>query len=761
MAGDYPEDRRNASQIKSATVPQAEEGMVVATSYSVPTPSAIRVLGFRFSDAWQTTLGNMRADALAEVDSGSLFNLVPVFIATGCVLYFLAPAEPLLATLLVPLPLWFVLTRVQKRGFAFHVLFGATLVFTGMSAAKISTLNSGTPIIERQLTATLTGTILAVDENRRGAPRYIIKPHSIEGVPAEQLPRLLRLSSASRQTVFTAGDSLTGLARIQPVSGPVYPGGYDFSFFAHFDELGGSGFFMGAPKPVSGPDLLQWNERVLVAINQTRSKIAARIRTVLPGMSGDVAVALVIGDKSGIPEEVQESLRATGLAHILAISGLHMALVTLTVIWVVRLLCALSPDFATRHPVKKLAALTGFLFATTYLAMSGWGVATQRAWIMISVMLCAVLLDRRAITMRSVAISAIIIVLLKPESLFSPGFQMSFSAVASLVAAYEALNRWSFRRREATNRDVQRTGFRGLARSTTTYFGSLAMTSLVAGSATSFIAAMHFHQVPALGLMANVIAMPVVSMLVMPFVLLSLILMPFGFEFLALYPVHHGIEWTVAISHWVESFGQQWITGRLPAAMFGAFLVAVLPLLLLKTRIRFAGLLIAAPLLAIPQPRSDPDILIAENGRAVAVANDNGEMSALFPQRDNFVTQVWARALGVRTMERLKKTQEECNRDRCIHVLPQSLTLHVVYDPDLLWSSCMRADILIAPRLRWVNCKSRVPRLILKRGDFESGGSHAIHMDRNLTGPGSTLRVETAMKLPTRPWQRKVTPFED
>ncbi|MEL7430117.1 MAG: ComEC/Rec2 family competence protein, partial [Pseudomonadota bacterium] len=544
MAGDYPEDGRNASQIKPADLPRAKEGLVVRTSYNVPAPSAMRALGFRFSDTFQTVLGHLRSDALAEAESGSLFNMVPVFIAMGCVLYFLAPAEPLLATLFIPLPLWFVLAKARRRGFAYNLLFAATLVFTGMSAAKISTLNTGTPIIERQLTAVLTGTILAVDENRRGAPRYIIKPHSIEGMPDETLPRLLRLSSASRQTVFLVGDSLSGLARIQPVSGPVYPGGYDFSFFAHFDELGGSGFFMGTPKPApgTGTDLLDWHERLLVAINQMRSRIAERIRIVLPGMSGDVAVALVIGDKSGIPEEVQESLRATGLAHILAISGLHMALVTLTVIWVVRLLCALSPDFATRHPVKKIAALTGFIFATTYLAMSGWGVATQRAWVMISVMLCAVLLDRRAITMRSVAISAIMIVMLKPESLFSPGFQMSFSAVASLVAAYEALNRWSYKRREATNRDIQRTGLRGLARNTGTYFGSLAMTSLVAGSATSFIAAMHFHQVPALGLMANVIAMPVVSMLVMPFVLLSLILMPFGFEFLALYPVHHGVR---------------------------------------------------------------------------------------------------------------------------------------------------------------------------------------------------------------------------
>jgi len=326
-----------------------------------------------------------------------------------------------------------------------------------------------------------------------------MKPHAIDGLSADELPRYIRASAASGAADFLPGQQIEGLVRLQPVLGPAFPGSYDFGLHAWFQGLGGSGFFMGKPQRVLGEAMqISILDTGRVSVNRFRQDVENRIREALPAKAAGITIALVTGNKSGIDGESQDLLRRTGLAHILAISGLHMALVTLTLIWVVRFLFALSPAITLNYPVKKFAVCLAFLGASFYLLLSGAGIATQRAWIMISIMLLAVLLDRRAVTMRSVVISACIILILSPESLLSPGFQMSFAAVAALVAGYEALNKWRHARLASRGNSIiaeKRAGGR-MIESATTYFGGLAITSLIAGTATAFVAAWHFHQRP-------------------------------------------------------------------------------------------------------------------------------------------------------------------------------------------------------------------------------------------------------------------------
>jgi len=287
-----------------------------------------------------------------------------------------------------------------------------------MFFAQSATLLNQTSIIERQTTTQLKGIVLGVDKSRRGASRYLIKPISLEGLEDDEIPRRLRISSVAKHKEILPGETISGLVRVQPVSGPVYPGGYDFSFFAWYEGMGGSGFFMGKPTQKKTTHVLGYSEQFTVLVNRMRIVVEKRILQAMPNDTGKIAVALVTGNKTYIPNDVQESLRKTGLAHILAISGLHMALVTLTVIWCIRLVLAFLPNLVLHHPIKKWAVCAGFLSATGYLMLSGG-----------------------AITMRSVAISAVIILVLNPQSLLSPGFQMSFAAVTALVAGYEILNK--------------------------------------------------------------------------------------------------------------------------------------------------------------------------------------------------------------------------------------------------------------------------------------------------------------------------------
>ncbi len=699
-----------------------------------------------------------------EREYGLLINLLPVGMAVGIGLYFAAPAEPsLIALILALIGSTAIALRMQFHGKAFVFICTLAVVLLGMSAAKLSTIRNATPMLERQITAVVSGVVLKVDQNRRGSPRLLLKTKSIEGIETGQLPRNIRLSAASGAKNVRPGDQVSGLARMQPISGPAHPGSYDFSFHAWFAGLGGSGFFMGRPDvEPSGSAIIPGQ----IAINQMRQEIGKRIRLALPDHIGGIAVALVTGDKSGIDQAHQQTLRNTGLAHILAISGLHMALVTLTVIWLFRFGFALMPDLALNYPVKKWAVCAGFVSATIYLFLSGAGIATQRAWIMISVMLLAVMLDRRAITMRSVAFSAMLILLISPQSLLSPGFQMSFAAVASLVAGYEAIYLRKKMRADGIIQPIETSLLERGIKSTSSYVAGLAITSLIAGTATGFIAAWHFNQLAPLGLIANLAAMPVVALIIMPLVMVSMLLMPFGFEAVALVPVSHGIKAMLYLSGEIEKISPSGVVGQLPIWKLGLFAVSLTGLTLFRTRLRLL-FLAGFGLIALNwQTIKSPDILVSENGRAIGLI-ENRVLKLAYPKRNRFVTEIWAKAWTGGQKSSLDLGDADCSRDRCEITVVNGKRLHIVYDPDLIGSSCLKADILIAPRLWWTRCKTRKPDLILNRQDFEINGSHAIYLsDRKYGSPANAGQanahiIKTGLPNSTRPWARQLQPIED
>ena len=694
-----------------------------------------------------------------ELESGLAFKLLPVVMAIGIIVYFLLPAEPVLSVVVASLlGLLWVISRMTTRARLYYAAAIIACVFLGVVTASFSVIRNKTPVVERQITTNVTGSILAVQQNRRGSPRYLIKPFVIEKLEHENYPKRLRLSAASRHIPFKPGDVISGLVRMQPISGPAYPGSYDFFFHSWFLQLGGSGFFMGKPSRVERPDNLSLIESATVFLNQSRQAIETRIKTALPGPNGDLAVALVTGNRTLINPKTQDSLRNAGLAHVLAISGLHMGLVALTTIGLLRLLFAFSPNFSQNFSVRKWATAAGFITATGYLFLSGAGVATQRAWVMISIMLIAVILDRRAITMRSVALSAGVILTISPESIFSPGFHMSFAAVAALVAGYELLSKRRLKPNLTShnNQGPIRRSFSILLR----YFSGLALTSLIAGTATGFFAAWHFHRVATLGLLANVLAMPFAGIVVMPMGLLSVVLMPYGLDFIPLAIMGWGIDRMVEIAIWVDGLSDVGGTGIInPIAIF-MFVSGLIILTLFSTKLRWIGLM---PMLLIPffwQASRVPDILVSENGRSIAIRGNTHGLRLLYPRRNKFVSDIWIAAWGEEEIVGGQKP-ENCSNDICITDITNGLKLHVVYDPELLKTSCRQADILIAPRLWWVNCKeTKKPKLILKRYDFEQSGTHAIYLDKPEHADQVIIRIDKALENTGRPWQRSVNPVK-
>jgi competence protein ComEC len=703
-----------------------------------------------------------------EREAGGFRNLTPVFIGIGAALYLLAPREPNFGLLLAGLSLTgLAAMRFKKRGAAFLLLCTCALIFLGMASAQLRTKFVGGPVLAGSYTGHIVGEVVWRDFSAGGRTRYLIRPVEMENLPPEQRPRRIRLTASAGHEAFALGELISGLASIRPYSGPLIPHGYDFSFANWFDGLGGAGFFMGKPQHAgrasASRTLWEWAELLQ---NRIRLEIGRKIRAALKGEQGEVAVALITGDRSGMGEPVQESLRQSGLAHILAISGLHMALVTMTVFWTLRFMLALFPQVALRYPIRKWAATIGLVAATAYLLISGASIATQRAWIMLCVMLIAILVDRRAVTIRNVVLSATVILLLSPESFLQPGFQMSFAAATALVAAYSDLNLWRERRRA-------KGGFagasRGLVVTLAIYAAGLGLTSLIAGIATAPFSAWHFHRVAPLGLVANLLAMPIVSFAVIPLALSSALLMPFGLEQYALYPLGSAINTVIEISGTVNGLAPEFGTvGTLSVPFLLCSALGLALITLLSTPLRWLGLVPIFCLLFVTDRQPPPDLIVSEDGRAVAFRDTAGRLSFPYPKRAKFVTDIWRRAWpsdGTGNPDTILR----CDNDLCLSRAPSGLRMAIVYAPDSIEMACDYADILVAPRLRWIRCRSRIPTVVLTREDFEWHGTHMATIEHpgaealdsgefraiNIHGHSIFVKITATRPYRDRPWVAK------
>ena len=356
-----------------------------------------------------------------------------------------------------------------------------------------------------------------------------------------------------------------------------------------------------------------------------------------PGEAGAVAAALLVGERSALSTETNDSLRISGLFHILSISGLHMMLIAGTTFFVVRALLALSPTLALRRPIRKWAALAALLVLTAYFALSGGGSATVRSYVMALIIFGAILVDRPAISMRNLAIAAFVVLALEPEGVIEPGFQMSFAAVAALIAAWEF---WRERSCGALTDENVIPGYRILRMAGAAIFG-VAVTTLIAGLATAPFAAYHFERVATYSLLGNLLAAPLVSAIIMPFGLLSLAVMPFGLEALPLAVMAWGIEMLLAVSR----------LRRLASGRAGARATDCRPCACSSSRPACCGFASGAAagdssdcphragLLLIPLLIDPPDILVAPDGTAVAVRDAGGVLRVAGARAGSYIVE--------------------------------------------------------------------------------------------------------------------------
>ncbi|MGY6533208.1 ComEC/Rec2 family competence protein [Glycocaulis sp.] len=519
---------------------------------------------------------------------------------------------------------------------------------------------------------------------RRGASgRVVLRVTALERADGT-LPHRARLRINT--TTLTPGDAISVRAVLSRPRGPVAAGGYDGARAAWFERIALAGFSVTRPEPAA----IEGHE-TLRAFLAWRWRLAQRIADIAGGEAGPVIAALLTGERSGVSEAHAEALRLSGLGHILAISGMHMALLAGGIYFAARWgIAAIEPVARAMDP-RKPAALIALAAALGYLILSGAAVSTQRAFVMAAVMFAAILLERRAVSFQSLALAALIILILTPESVVAAGFQMSFAATAALIAVYEAWQRWRMTRVRTAP------GLVGRARDA---FAGLAVTSLVAGGATGLFAAFHFQRMAAYGFGANLAAMPVFSFWVMPAGVIGLALTPFGLEALPLKISAAGMEIVLAIATWTSSLPGAAIPAIAPSGLIIALYAAGFAIIAFgKGLVRAAGAPVVAAGMALWALSPPPDMMVTSSGVLVARSTEaqDGEDGWFVSdrRRGRFEAGVLLQRAGT-GLSAAPRGEMACDPLGCFTITREGLRIAISEHPASLEEDCTRADLIIA-----------------------------------------------------------------
>jgi competence protein ComEC len=550
---------------------------------------------------------------------------LPVGLGLGAAGYFALPFEPGLTWGWAALGCA-LLSAFAGRKYAGFALLAALLL--GFGLAKLREDRVATPVLDHPLIAHLTGRIVSLEPRAKGIRLVLSDVRS--GAFGQSPPRRVRLGLQSGD--FYPGDWLSLTAKLDTPPAPSEPGASDLGRALFFDSIGAVGFGYGRARGIVAARPPDWRQRISDGVENLRAAMTARIQAALPGSIGGIAGALITGTRGGLAQDDEAALRDAGLAHVLAIAGLHMALVGGGLFWLIRAALAAFPALALHYPIKKWAAGAALIVSAFYLVISGAGPASVRAFVMLAMAMIAVLLDRPALSMRSLGLAAAILLMMRPESITEPGFQMSFAAVTGLIAVAE----WEQKR--------QRTHPRGaLVR----YAHGIFMTSLIGSLATLPFARFHFERAAHYAVLGNLLAMPVMGFWVMPAAALSVALMPFGWDGPALHLLGQGITVMLDIGRFVSALpGAVSLAPAMPLSALLAISLGGLWLTIWRGRVRWLGvtpMLLGAAIMLLTRP---PDMLVASDARTIAIRGDDRLLHFLRKPADKYAAREWLRRDG-------------------------------------------------------------------------------------------------------------------
>ncbi len=688
-----------------------------------------------------------------EWDERRPFLWLPVAAGAGVLLYLAADREPVLwLPLLLGLIAATACHLVRSRPLPFSLALGALALIAGFVSAELRTRAVATPMLDRIRIVKLTGFVDEVDRRPTGA-RFLLTVAAADGLDSARRPRRVRLTT-KQPGDLQAGAFVTVTARLLPPARAALPDGYDFARDAYFSGIGAVGSALGrivAATPAVKPTPL---ERFHRAVDRARNDLAERVSAVVGGGdTGAIAAAMVTGKRDLLSGDGREIIREAGIFHIITIAGVQMTLVAGLLFGLVRRGLALSSTLALRYPIKAWAAAAAILGAVAYDIGTGSRVGTQRALFMTIIMLGAVLFGRRALTMRNLGFAALAVIAVEPEQIAGASFQLSFAAVAALIAVQEARLRRAPEDlfAEPAPRQMPAPPWAGRVRRAGSAVLHLFTATICATGATASFMAAEFHELSPYVFVGNPLTLAMIEFFAVPGALLGTILYPLGLDA----PVWHWVGWGIRIVMTVARFLAAapastvhlpaFSTWALPCLTLGILSVVIwrTPLLRLTTVPWLVlGLLGAAS-------GSRPDLVVAPTGESLAIRGPDGRLGTV-GRTSAFTAEQWLRADGDARLPEvvgragLTLSGTRCDRLACVAPLPGGSFVSLVTDAAAFPEDCGRAELIVTPLAAPASCGAK---LVVDRISLQTTGALA------LTRSDGSWRATHARSIgEDRPW---------
>ena len=577
---------------------------------------------------WRAVLTWAQESFAAERQQQALW--LPVAMGAGILFYFSLRTEPDARLIWLAPPLIIAALVLARRlpfcGWLCSMMAACSF---GFAVVLWQAQRAAPPITPPSRAMVIEGIVQNVEALPQGLRVTLAQARL--GPEAPILERSLRLRLRSDDGARPApGDLLRVRALIRPPAAPAYPGAWDFQRAAYFSGQGGVGFAIGPAEVTPGAGQAP-------PLSGLRTTLEARVMAALPGPAGAISAALLTGSQSAIPAADLNAMRDSGLAHLLSVSGLHIAIVMSVSFWVCRLLLALYRPLALRVPGKMLAGCAALLAGGFYMLLTGAQVPMQRSFAMACLVTLAILAGRKAISLRGLAWAAAVVMVFEPASILGPSFQMSFAAVLALIAGWEALQPSLTKLR----------GDRGWARRVALGVMGLMLTSILAGAATAPFGLAHFGRLQWYGVAANAVAVPLTSFIIMPAGMLAALFMPLGLETPALWVMGLGVEGVLWVARIVAAWpGATQAAMPIPSWGLMVFAFGLCWLCLWRSWWRALGVLpmiLGLSSAAFVQP---PHILVSGDARLIAIS----AADTLFLQRQTGASSLtrdsWLRLYG-------------------------------------------------------------------------------------------------------------------
>ncbi len=626
---------------------------------------------------------------------------LPLALGVGIATYFNMGAEPSLQSLIIAfgtiLGLTILGTR-QDKAIVHVALIAALWAVSGMCVAKLRVMGLDAPVIRKDTGwRTVQGTISQLDPLPGAEARVVLDNPRIEKMPAAETPHRVRITLKKPGDVsLTLGQVISVRTMLHPPSLPATASSYDFQRHYYLQRIGGIGF---SPMPVTivqdvrPGSLLAW-------FGHMRTVIQAMVEGTLPPDQAGIVIALLTGAQTGVPDTIMNDYRASGLVHILSVSGMHISMIAGAVFFMVRLILVLIPYVGLHWPVKKIAAIVALLVTLSYVAMIGPLLPAWRAMMMTGLLLLAVILDRVALSLRTLALAALVLLVTLPESLTNIGFQLSFMAVFALIAVYEQVrDRWP----------GWLTGWPHIVRFSVIWGGGVIMTGMIATLATAPLILYHFQQLPLYGAIANAAATPILTFITMPLVVVAFIALPFGMSHWPIALMGDSVHWMNMVAGAVAHLSHNVM--HIAQGSFLALILGLVSVFLLCVGGRVgkgagvAALVLSAGLWGM---QKTPDVLVYPPGKLWMV-QVNADMWVVPSIRtDTFVREQWQNLLAIPpenviALRQAKKDKTvSCDKSACRMTSVTGQKISVVMQPYVAREECLWAD--------WVISASRLGR---------------------------------------------------